>query len=252
MFTLNELPSFSEPWNFSDVVLKVEEEHFHVHRAILAMNSPVFKTMFQSEFKESSMEEIPLPGKKADRVYDFLCMLYPFPIQMSENHDIKSLLEMAREYQVHKLTQSCEERLLQKQSSVDLILLAQEFSLKKLLEKCLNSLSRMHLQELKTHPKFEDIETDHLVSLLTNNIRWLKEQHNREIRQLKEQNIREKSQAVAKVNELNECWGYNKLPMRGCACASYTKSCDICNAVLEKYVKTKCGEIIEVLTSGSS
>lgn len=102
------------------------------------------------------------------------------------------------------------------------------------------------------HPKFENIETDHLVSLLTNNIRWLKEQQSREIRQLKEQNTREKSQAVAKVNELNECWGYNKLPMRGCACASYTKSCDICNTVLEKYVKTKCGEIIEVLTAEST
>lgn len=83
MFTLNALPSFSQPWNFSDVVLKVEEEHFHVHRAVLAMNSPVFKAMFQSHFKESSMEEIPLPGKKADRVYDFLCMVYPFPIDIT-------------------------------------------------------------------------------------------------------------------------------------------------------------------------
>ncbi|XP_020893710.1 kelch repeat and BTB domain-containing protein 2 isoform X2 [Exaiptasia diaphana] len=249
MFTLNELPSFSDPWGYSDIVLKVQDERFHVHKAVLAMSSPVFKVMLQSDkFKESSMEEIPLPGKKADQFYDFLCMIYPFPVQISDNHDVQSLLELAREYQVNKLIHKCEERLLQKQSSVELILLAQEFSLKRLMEKCLSSLSRMQLQELKVHPKFEEIETCHLVSLLNNNIRWLKEQQVREIRQLKEQHRTEKAGALSIVNELNECWGFNKLPMRGCACASYTKSCDICNTVLEKYVKTKCGELIQALT----
>jgi len=37
---------FSEPWQFSDVVLVVEEERFHVHRNILGMWSEVFTTMF--------------------------------------------------------------------------------------------------------------------------------------------------------------------------------------------------------------
>lgn len=60
-------PCFSEPWEDSDVILVVEDEKFHVHRLILSMNSPVFKTMFKSEFKEASSNEISLPGKKADR-----------------------------------------------------------------------------------------------------------------------------------------------------------------------------------------
>lgn len=76
-------PSLSEPWDYSDTVLIVEDQRFHVHKSILSMSSPVFRTMFQSNFKEASMTEIPLPNKKADKIYEFLCMLYPFPVQLS-------------------------------------------------------------------------------------------------------------------------------------------------------------------------
>lgn len=164
-----------------------------------------------------------------------------------DQHDVRSLLELSREYQISKLSARCEERLLQKQSSVELVILAQEFSLTRLLEKCLASLARMNIQELKNSPNFDNIEAENLVSLLNNHLRWLKEQHAREIRQLREQFLKEKGRALEIANELNSCWGYNKLPIRGCACASYTKSCDNCCTVLEKFVKTKCGELIEAL-----
>ena len=67
---------FSEPWEDSDVILVVENEKFHVHRLILSMNSPVFKAMFKSEFKEATDNEIPLPEKNASEVLDFLKQLY--------------------------------------------------------------------------------------------------------------------------------------------------------------------------------
>ena len=67
---------FSEPWEDSDLILKVENEKFHVHRLILSMNSPVFKAMFKSQFKEATSNEIPLPEKKADEVLDFLKYIY--------------------------------------------------------------------------------------------------------------------------------------------------------------------------------
>ncbi len=67
---------FSEAWEDSDVILVVEDEKFHVHRLILSMNSPVFKAMFKSEFKEATNNEIPLPKKKASEVLDFLKQLY--------------------------------------------------------------------------------------------------------------------------------------------------------------------------------
>ncbi|KAJ7394342.1 hypothetical protein OS493_000147 [Desmophyllum pertusum] len=67
---------FSEPWEDSDVILVVEDEKFHVHRLILSMNSPVFKAMFKSQFKEATANEIPLPEKKANEILDFLKKVY--------------------------------------------------------------------------------------------------------------------------------------------------------------------------------
>ena len=67
---------FSEPWEDSDMILMVEDEKFHVHRVILIVNSPVFKAMFKSEFKEATANEVPLPEKKANEVLDFLKQLY--------------------------------------------------------------------------------------------------------------------------------------------------------------------------------
>ena len=58
------------------MILVVENEKFHAHRLILSMNSPVFKAMFKSEFKEAGSNEIPLPRKKANEVLDFLKQLY--------------------------------------------------------------------------------------------------------------------------------------------------------------------------------
>ena len=66
---------FLEPWTFSDVVLVVEDQKFHVHRSILAVWSPVFEKMFTSEFKEKNKDEIPLPGKKASEIKQLLYML---------------------------------------------------------------------------------------------------------------------------------------------------------------------------------
>ena len=69
---------FSEPWEDSDVILVVEDEKFHVHRVILSMNSPVFKAMFKSQFKEATSNEVSLPGKKAYEMLVFLKKIYGF------------------------------------------------------------------------------------------------------------------------------------------------------------------------------
>ena len=59
----------------------VEQEKFHVHRLILSMNSPVFKAMVTGQFKEATSSEIPLPGKKANEILDFLQHIYYQHIQ---------------------------------------------------------------------------------------------------------------------------------------------------------------------------
>ena len=68
---------FSQPWKLSDAVLVVEEERLHVHRALLALSSPVFEKMFTSEFQEKDSNEIPLAGKSSTEFKELLLMIYP-------------------------------------------------------------------------------------------------------------------------------------------------------------------------------
>ena len=148
---------------------------------------------------------------------------------------------------MHQLTKRVEEALLRRQTSIELLLVAQEFELKKIIDKCTCTLSRLSFAEVKQHPKYENITTDNIVSILQGHVKYLKDQHVREIRNIKEQHLKKRQETLEIVNDISSCWGYNKLPIRGCTCPSYTKSCVDCNNALEKFIKVKCGELYEHL-----
>ena len=103
-------PHFSRSWKFSDAVLVVEGQKLHVHRSTMAIWSPVFDTMFTSDFKEKNSAEIPLPGKKANEIKLLLQIMY----DTSWNKSILTkgncyfLLDLAHEYQIDAITQMCE------------------------------------------------------------------------------------------------------------------------------------------------
>ena len=97
---------FSKPWQFSDVVLVVEEERFHVHRNILGMWSEVFTTMFTSEFKEKTARDVPLPGKKSSEIKEMLLVIYPTSEKPINQENYLFLLELAKEYMMANLTRN--------------------------------------------------------------------------------------------------------------------------------------------------
>ena len=103
---------FSQPWQFSDVVLVVEEDRFHAHRNILGMWSEVFTTMFTSQFKEKTAEEVPLPGKKSAEIKEMLLVIYPKSAKPVDESNYRFLLDLAREYMMEKLTEKCETYLM--------------------------------------------------------------------------------------------------------------------------------------------
>jgi hypothetical protein len=55
----------------------VEGKTLYVHKTILGYQSPVFRQMFSGNFKESTAEEVPLPGKKLKAFVKFLHQIYP-------------------------------------------------------------------------------------------------------------------------------------------------------------------------------
>lgn len=72
---------FLEETHLTDIALVVEGKKLFVNKAILAVASPVFNTMFYSNFKEKNAKEVSLPNKKYDDMVTFLKSIYPDCVQ---------------------------------------------------------------------------------------------------------------------------------------------------------------------------
>ena len=99
---------FSKPWQFSDAVLAVEGDRFHVHRNILGMWSPVFTMMFAA----GTTNLFPLPGKKSAEIKEMLLVIYPTSGKPIDQTNYAFLLDLATEYKMMKLTEKCENYLI--------------------------------------------------------------------------------------------------------------------------------------------
>ena len=163
---------FSQPWQFSDVVLVVEEDRFHVHRCILGMWSEVFTTMFTSQFKEKTAEEIPLPGKKSAEIKEMLLVIYPTSAKPIYESNYAFLLDLAKEYMMAKLTEKCETYLMdrlfsayrslglsltRKDYCLELLEIAQHHGLTRLQTACIEKAKEMKFKDLKNHNMYEKI-----------------------------------------------------------------------------------------------
>ena len=102
---------FSKSWKMSDLILSVEGQKLHVHKAILAISSPVFIAMLSSNFREKNEAEIPLPGKKVEEIKDLLRAIYPCE-HVITRHNCNSLLKLSCEYQMDQLKKRCEKFVL--------------------------------------------------------------------------------------------------------------------------------------------
>ena len=60
----------------TDVILEVEGRPIHVNKQTLADSSPVFKRIFESDFKEKHMNTVPLPDKKYEEFEKFVFLIY--------------------------------------------------------------------------------------------------------------------------------------------------------------------------------
>jgi len=156
---------FSKPWNQSDVVLIVEGQHFHVHRVILAMFSPVFSRMFSSDFKEKDADEIPLPEKKAAEIREMLMVIYPIFNKPVNDANLHLLLPLAREYQMTVLTERCEDYLLRAAEEehkigpiLETLIVAQTYALERLIAECVNKTQKLAIEEVQRHELYEHVE----------------------------------------------------------------------------------------------
>ena len=175
MASISEVPApdFSQPWKLSDLVLVVEEERFHVHKAMLAFWSPVFEKMFTSEFQEKVANEVPLPGKKASEIKELLSLIYP---SLTEKEITEGncyfLFKLAHEYQMAAIVTRCEDFMAEKvkekakESVLTDLIFAQTYKLEKLKLASVAQAHCLSLDELKEDEMFDQIQEDNLKGIL--------------------------------------------------------------------------------------
>ncbi|XP_068736644.1 BTB and MATH domain-containing protein 45-like [Montipora capricornis] len=179
-------PHFSKPWKFSDVVLVVESQKFHVHRSTLAFWSPVFERMFTTDFKEKDNDEISLRGKKASNFEEMLQMMYPsLEEKLITQRNCYFLFELAHEYQIDSVAQKSINLMVSmvedrtEDDVLSMLVYAQKYELKSLISTCIYEARRLTLQQLKGHAKRGQIEPDNYVQITERIIDRLEEQRNR-------------------------------------------------------------------------
>ncbi|CAF3258908.1 unnamed protein product [Rotaria socialis] len=168
---------FTKPTPFYDVVLNIEDKKLYCNRALLAIWSPVFETMFKSNFRERDSMEINLPGKSFDDIKELLAVIYP-PNRPIVATNVQRLLELADEYQMIELTKRCQAYLMQQRGTMDSLLLAQKYNFDDVIRRCADHLKHnLNLNLLpncgNTDPRLNELSTKTINLLLVARVKHL-------------------------------------------------------------------------------
>ena len=109
---LHSISSLVQPWNGSDIILVVQDLELHSHKAILSLQSPVFKAMFNGQFREATAERVTLEGKTHKWMLQFLRLLYPANMikdakVIITDENVFEILKLADEYQASNVVGQC-------------------------------------------------------------------------------------------------------------------------------------------------
>ncbi|KAJ7394344.1 hypothetical protein OS493_000149 [Desmophyllum pertusum] len=134
------------------------------------------------QFKEATANEIPLPGKKANGVLDFLKIIYGFRyvkehVQITMEN-VEQLLMLSDEYQVKELIfNPCVEFLevqpKTKENVMKILALADLYNLDKVWQGCNDLLKNMKLETLSETVHLQDLDKEKMQYYLTQRIERL-------------------------------------------------------------------------------
>ena len=164
---------FTQPWKFSDVVLVVDYHRLHVHRAVLAVWSPVFEEMFTSKFQGNGKKEIPIHGRRANEIIELLQMIYPSVGEKLTEENCHRLLELAHQYQMKIIVQRCENFIIRmmnwnssKKEFLRELVFAQKYNLQKLKHESIKQAQWLTLEELKRDGAYHQIQEENLKEIM--------------------------------------------------------------------------------------
>ena len=97
----------------TDVVFKCGDRELKAHRAILASQSPVFKTMFEVDMKEKETGIVNISEVDPEVVSEMLTYIYTGKAPNICKH-AKDLLNIANQYELNRLFTMCQSKLITK------------------------------------------------------------------------------------------------------------------------------------------
>jgi len=144
---------------FSDVTLVVGSKEFKAHKVILAVQSPVFRAMFESEMMESKSNRVEIDDIDQELMEETLTFIYT---GKSPNVDemASKLLFPADKYQLDHLKLMCEEVLcrdVKVENVVDVLVLADKHNANQLKTICLKFIAT-HASETMQTPSWKSLK----------------------------------------------------------------------------------------------
>ncbi|KAL4218495.1 hypothetical protein ACF0H5_023229 [Mactra antiquata] len=152
----------------SSVVFYIENRKLFASKEVLALCSPVFRRMFESDFRERSADFIPLPGKSYKDFVEFLLCLYPDTQKGLTDDTVFPVFSLADEYQVDILLRKCEDYLLSKcneantsmSALVNILLCAERYNMKNLFNVSFDKASKIHPDDVKSIPEYPKLHEE--------------------------------------------------------------------------------------------
>ncbi|XP_043548744.1 kelch-like protein 24 [Chiloscyllium plagiosum] len=168
---LQNLNTFRKSRLFTDVVLRIDGQEFHCHRATLSASSTYFRTMFSTDFQESKQDTVDIKGISADTMDCVIDYMYGGRGNIREDN-VLSLLEASDLFQVSVLRQGCVE-FLEKQldpcNCLGFLNFANLFAIQALSEKSKRFLLE-HFPEVIQHEEFLQLPKEVLCDQLSSDL----------------------------------------------------------------------------------
>ena len=149
----------------ADVEFEVEEKLLKANRSCLSMISPVFRVMFNGNFKERRETKIPLPGKVYNDMVEFVDVTHAG--KAIDGANVESILPLANEYDCKPVLHDCEQYLLLEGSTtLDGLLLASTYKFERFENKCINNLLSEDFSVIRTDSRYRGLSSETKVRYL--------------------------------------------------------------------------------------
>ncbi|CAI2352795.1 unnamed protein product [Caenorhabditis sp. 36 PRJEB53466] len=147
------------PSEFSDVALLIEGQKIHVNKAMLSIHSSFFRALFNSDFKEKSITEIPIEDVAYEEFATLLSLIYPIPV-MPNPDNVADLLKLSDRFTMASVRKIAEPMLSATEhvKFCEMFSLADKYGMETLVKQCTDYLkSHDEIKELSKSSHFKEL-----------------------------------------------------------------------------------------------